>query len=567
MSEARESPKLTAALAFALAASVFACTGFLSTPTESTRGNAANGSGNGVNGSGAGASGGTSSTGEQCTSTSDTSASVLRRLSKAEYQLTLQELFRLGDAPDVSQVPEDGDQEGFRTIASLQNVSDQHLRAYIDTATKLAQELLADGTRRPLVLGCEPTDAGCLESFVSSFGNLAYRRPLESAEVTDLVTRAQASGADALDQFQYVFESLLASPSFLFRVEIGNNDAVATLSPLEVASRLSFTLWGRTPSEELLARAEAGELDSDDGLAAVASEMLADPRAQAFYRAFFKQWLNFEELRVPTKPPAGWSDALLADMIGESERLLDDFAWAPGTSLLDSLTANYTYVTPALATFYGLSASGSGFVRVDFPAGHARENTGLLTHAALISSKSDADLLAMRGKWLRNSFLCEKLEVPADLLDEIQTEVAGLSYLEVIQKRNTLGTCSGCHALIDPIGVGFVQYDSLGTYDASVMPADFGLTPRFNALAEGQESFDFQSLAELSAALEKMPALGSCIAEKAFVYTQGRFPEDVDRCALDAVAQRFAADGFSFGSLLAGLIESPTFRLRRAPTP
>ncbi len=547
-----------------LALSLAACTGYLSDPSESTRANGANGSGNGSGANGSGASGGsTGSTTEQCTSTSDTSASVLRRLSKAEYQLSLQQLFQLSEAPDVSQVPEDSDQQGFRTIASLQNVSDQHLRAYIDTATKLAQSLLADATRRALVLGCEPADAGCLESFVTAFGKLAYRRPLESVEVTDLVTRAQASADGVDDQYQYVFESVLSSPSFLFRVEVGDGEAVATLSPLEVASRLSFTLWGRTPDGELLSRAEAGELDTTDGLAAVATEMLADPRAQSFYRAFFKQWLNFEELRVPTKPPAGWSDALLSDMIGETERVLDDFAWGAGSSLPDALTANYTYLTPALATFYGLSASGSGFVRVDFPAAHPRENSGLLTHAALISSKSDADLLAVRGKWLRNSFLCQDLEVPTGLFDKIQTEVAGLSYVEVIQLRNTDGECAGCHALIDPIGAGFVQYDSIGAYDASVKPADFGLTPRF----EGAANPDFQSLAELSAELKNMPELGGCIAEKAFVYTQGRFPEDADQCALDAVAERFAADGFSFGSLLAGLIDSPTFRLRRAPTP
>lgn len=540
----------------ALLAALGACTGRVG--DGSGPGNGAT-PGGGSGGPGPG-SGGTSGVGtEACTTPGDTGPSVLRRLSRVEYQLSLQELFRLSQPPDVSLVPQDSDRENFRTIAEYQNVSDQHLRAYVDTAGALGQALMADATRRAQVLGCEPDSDGCLQSFAASFGKLAYRRALSAEEVNDLVTRAEAAATSPDDRYVFVIQSLLASPSFLFRVEIGTGtDPARTLTPAELASRLSFTLWGRGPSEELLARAENGELSTEAGIGAVAAEMLDDPRAQQFFAPFFQQWLDFEELRAPTPPPAGWSDALLADMIGETERVLADFAWGPGKSLLDALTANYTYVTPALGTFYGLTVSGQGFVRTEFPSGHPREHSGLLTHAALISEKSDADLISMRGKWVRRSFLCEKLEVPSGLLDELESELSGLSYVEVIQRRNTDKQCAGCHGLIDPIGAGFSQYDGIGSFDGSVSPSDYGLEPSFDGVP-------FSSLAGLASELVKHPKIAACMAEKVFIYAHGRFPTAQDECGLEAVGARFAERGHSFKGLLQAMVEAPAFRVRRAP--
>jgi hypothetical protein len=484
-------------------------------------------------------------------------------LTSGEYQLSLQELFALPAAPDVSQVPADGEQEGFRTIAALQSLSDQHLRAYVEIASKLGTELMADTTRRAQVLGCEPAASDCLASFVTRFGKLAYRRPLTPPEVDALVTRAQSSATGVEDRFVFAMEALLASASFLFRVEVGGapNAEVAELSPLELASRLSFSIWGRSPSAELLASAEQGALATPAGVEAAAAQLLQDPRARVFFASFFKQWLDFEELRRPNTPPAGWDDALLPSMIEESAALLQDFAWTPGVKLTDALSANYTYVTPALGSFYGLTTSGEGLQKVTFPSGHPRENTGLLTHAALISAKSDADLLAYRGKWLRGAFLCQTLEVPTGLLSELSEELSGLTYVQVIAKRNTEPACGACHAQIDPLGAGFVQYDAAGHYDASVKPSDYGLTTRF----AGAPNPDFTTLAQLSQQLQQMPQLASCVAEKAFVYTQGRFPADADHCMLESVGQRFAASGYGFPSLIAALVQAPSFRMRRAP--
>ncbi|WP_438034078.1 DUF1592 domain-containing protein [Sorangium sp. So ce204] len=491
-----------------------------------------------------------------------TSPGVLRRLSRVEVQLTLQDLFQLDEPPAVDSIPEDTGQGGFRTIAALQNVSDQHLRAYLAIAETLGQELMADAARRASVLGCEPEADDCLERFVQRFGKLAYRRPLSAEEASDLVARAGEVARDRADAFRFVIEALLTSPSFLFRIEVGSaGSETSTLTPLELASRLSFTLWGRSPSAALLERAESGELDSDEGLRAVAEEMVEDERTQVFFNAFFKQWLTFEQLRAPVNPDASFTPALLEDMIAESELVLGEHAFTPDVDFLDALTANHTYVTPALGKFYGLEVPGDGVSRVEFPAGHHRANTGLLTHASLISAKNDGDLIAVRGQWLRAAFLCEKISIPAGLLEQLESELSGLTYLEVLQKRNTQEGCAGCHALIDPIGVGFAQYDKLGKYDGSIGIDEFGLEPRL----EGAESESFDSLAALAAELRRSPDLAACVAEKLFIYTQGREPAAEDRCAIDASAGSFTQDGNRFRSFLTAIVRSPEFRLRRAP--
>ena len=510
--------------------------------------------------SGAGGAGNSSPTMATCAQVgTDTSAAVLRRLSNLEYQLTLQDLFQLTASPSVDSIPPDVDRDGFRTYASIQSVSAQHLRAYIDRAHALADELMADSARRARVLGCEPTASGCLRAFVGRFGRLAYRRPLETVEQDAIVNRATADALDATDQFRFAIEVMLSSSSFLYRVEVGSAaDALATLGPYELASRLSFALWGRAPDAALLDKAAAGTLATADGLAATATTMLADARAKTFYQAFFRQWLGFEGMQAPPNPPAGWSDALLADMTRETQSVVDDFAWGH-KDLLGALTANYTRPTAALATFYGLPAAAADGTAT-FPAGHARAGTGLLTHPSLLAAKRDGDLIAMRGNWLRRTFLCKSLSIDPNVAEMLGELLVGLSRVEIVKKRNTEATCAGCHAMIDPVGIGFVKFDHTGRFDASIDGSVYGVASRLPDAANPA----FATVAELASKLQAMPEVASCLAAKVFTYTEGREAVRADTCALEAASKGFAAGGNDFTEMLKGLVTEPTFRLRRA---
>jgi hypothetical protein len=461
-------------------------------------------------------------------------------------------------------VPADTDRDGFRSVSALHTLSAQHLTGYTQVAEQQAAALMQDAARRERVLGCKPETATCLAGFVERFGELAYRRPLERSEIDALVSKARAVGLSQTDQFQFALEVMLTSSQFLYRLELGDkSEGLSTLAPHELAARLSFALWGRGPSRELLAEAKSGALSTREGLAQRARTMLSDARSHEFLSAFFLQWLRYEELRAPTQKPADWSDAVLPELQAETTRLIADFAFDPARRFLDVLTANYSYLTPSLAKFYGLPASGSGMQRVEFPSAHPRAGSGLLSHAALIGAKSDGDPIALRGNWLRKTFLCRNLELPAGLLDSIGEELVGLSRLQIVQKRNTEPSCKGCHAQIDPVGIGFAAFDASGRFDPSVDVARFMLAP---ALPDAKEP-SFDSLAELGTKLREMPEVTSCLAERVFLYTAGRDPGPEDGCALASAADAFQAQGQGFAALVQGLVESDGFRLRRVPQP
>ena len=404
-------------------------------------------------------------------------------------------------------------------------MSAQHLRAYIDRAHGLADELLADTARRAKVLGCEPTASGCLRGFVTRFGKLAFRRPLETAEIDTLVNRATADALDTTDQFRFAIEVLLSSSSFLYRVEVGPSaDPLATLTKYELASRLSFSLWGRAPDAALLDQAAAGALDTAAGLDATMTAMLADARTKTFYEAFFQQWLGFDGLPAPPNPPTGWSTALLTDMTRETQQVIGDFAWG-GKNLLDVLTANYTRPTAALSSYFSLpTAAADG--TATFPAGHARANTGLLTHPSLLAAKRDGDLIAIRGNWLRRTFLCRSLSIPPDVAEALGEMLVGLNRVQIVQKRNTEELCKGCHSAIDPIGIGLRPVRPDGSLRRERSTGPFTASP--SALPDAAPNGAFANLAELATKLRAMPEVSACLADKVFTYANGREPQAAD---------------------------------------
>lgn len=497
-----------------------------------------------------------------CNAVQDVGPSALRRLSNVELQLTLQDLFLLDTAPSVDDVPADNEKDGFKTFTEVQALSAQHLRAYLQLSGQLADALLSDQRRRAAVIGCEPTAVDCLRAFSARFGRLAYRRTLDTQEITALTTRAQTNALDDTDAFRYVIQSLLTSADFLYRVEIGDQpDALSKLTPTELATRLSFALWGRAPSVELLDAAEAGTLSSADGLRRTVQTMLADPRTQTAYRSFFRQWLGYDKLRAPQVAPAGWSDALLVDMQQETDAALVKHAFGNG-SLLAALTTDETTLSAPLAALYGLPAPDATG-KVQIPTSHPRAHAGILGHASLLSMKSDGDMIALRGNWLRRTFFCASLSIPPDVAADLGDLLVGLTRVEIVEKRNTEAACKGCHALIDPIGVGLAAFDATGRWDAMAAAdlGQYGIAPAVPDLA----SPSFDSLATLASKLQAAPEVARCLTDKVFVYVTGHAPAAADRCLTSRATAAFADDAAAFRSLLGGMVESESFRLRRAP--
>jgi hypothetical protein len=494
--------------------------------------------------------------------TTNSSAVVLPRLSRLEYQLTLKELFALPTAPNVDEIPQDSDFKGFRTLTALQNVTTEHLRAYQAMAEKLANALLADNTRADSVIGCDVAADGCLQSFVGTFGRLAYRRSLDEAEVQAYLALASEVGGSPEEQFSAVVSAMLSSANFLFRIETGAEPAdneLSSLSGEQLASRLSFTLIGRGPNAQLLDLGKSGGLDTEQGLAHAAQELLKSDKSREYFDAFFQQWLGFEQLRAPKQPEGWWNDALMLSMQEETQRFLRDYAWTDGVSFRDVLIANHSYMRADLAEFYGLpNPAENGLVQ--FPDGHNRSNSGLLTQAALLGQKRDGDRIAHRGAWVQSTFMCRDLSLPTELLDSVSDELTGLTFPQIVEKRNTDDACAGCHALIDPIGVGLAAYDEAGRYMSDFDVYQYDIVP---SLPPGGP--EFATAGELASQLRDNEYLGQCMTRKVFLYTNGREATADDACAIAKGTEQFESDQYRFASILEGIVASPQFRVRRAP--
>lgn len=487
----------------------------------------------------------------------------MRRLSRTEYVLTVQHLLALPAPPDVQAIPAEAAHEGFTVHADLQTLSAQHLRAYLQVATDLADDLLTDDRRRDEVIGCDLASPSCLDDFVSRFGRLAFRRPLTTAEHTELVSAAVSNAFDQADRFRYAIEAMLVSPNFLYRTELGDGVMTATgasqLSAYELASRLSFAMSGHGPSAELLDRAERGELDTADGLLTVARSLAQDAGFESFYANFFEQWLGYDKLITPKLPPADWDDGLLDDMRAETRAVLDRFAWQ-GAPFLDVLTTNQTVLTPRLAEFYGLpSPAADGTVEV--PAGHPRAQSGLLTHASVLSQKTDGDRIAVRGNWVRRTFLCRGLHLPEAIAASLGERLVGLTPTEIVVERNTNSACRGCHGAIDPIGIGLDRFDATGRFDPDYELPDYGVVLGLPDAPE--ETFD--NVAGLSEQLKALPQVAQCLAERTFLFANGREPRAEDKCTVASARDAFVASGYDFRVLVESLLTAPSFALRRAP--
>jgi hypothetical protein len=244
----------------------------------------------------------------------------------------------------------------------------------------------------------------------------------------------------------------------------------------------------------------------------------------------------------------------------ESDSLLEEFAWAGG-NFLDVLTANHSYVSPELAEFYGTVPPDSQG-RVEFEVGDPRQGSGLLTHASLLSAKSDGDLISIRGNWLRKTFLCEELHVPEDLADAIGELLVGLDRVGIVEARNEAASCANCHSKLDPIGVGFAMFDRAGIFDPEEDISIFGITP---ALPDAPEPNTFENVGQLSAQLTVMDEVPVCLTERAYLYMNGREPVSADGCSVERMSTAFVGGGQDFRHLLQSIVEDPTFRLRRPP--
>lgn len=429
-----------------------------------------------------------------------------------------------------------------------------------------------DTPSRRRIFSCSPTsldeEPACAREILGSLARRAYRRPVADGDVEELLEFFNAGRADGSFEsgIQFALERILVSPDFLFRIEQDPAGAepgqMYAISDTELASRISFFLWSSLPDEELLDIVERGTLRESGVLKAQVERMMADARADAFIQNFVGQWLylrNLDGIYPDPKSFPEFDENLRAAFQRETELFVEDQIRSD-RSLLELLSADYTYINERLAQHYGIPGIyGSRYRKVSLDGS---ERGGLLGHGSLmmVTSYPNRTSPVLRGKFVLENLLGGPPPEPPPNVPALEEESDGrkLTMREAMAKHRENPACRVCHAAMDPIGFSLENYDAVGKWrmEFADQPIDAsGLLPDGNTF-DGPDG-----LRELL--LDRPDDLVGTITEKLLRFALGRSLEYYDMPQVRAIVRAAAEDDYRWSSVILGVVESTPFQMRR----
>jgi len=438
---------------------------------------------------------------------------------------------------------------------------------------------VSDNPTRRAVFTCRPTAPAearpCAESIVGNLATEAYRRPLAQADISALMNfydeGVQEGGFEG--GVRMALQAILASPHFLFRME-EVPDGVApgeiyNISDTDLASRLSYFMWGAPPDEELVAVAERGRLSRSKEFEQQVRRMLADPRAEALATRFASQWLRLQDLEdiQPDALTYPYFDETLSEAMNRETELFFSHLVEEDRPILELLTADYTFVNERLARHYGVPGIiGPEFRKISYPDDTRR---GLLGHGGILTMTSHADRTSpvLRGKWVLEVLLGSPPpppppDVPA--FEEVGEAEEGrfLTVRERMEQHRANPACRSCHVVIDPIGLALENFDVTGAWRIR----DGG-----NMVDPESELYDGTPLASpedlRNALLSRPEVFYRVFTENLMAYALGRRLEYYDMPTVRAIVKEAGEDGFKLSAFILGVVKSAAFTSAKAPRP
>jgi hypothetical protein len=528
--------------------------------------------------------------------------SPLRRLTTYEYNNTIRDL--LGDTTNPgSALPAqvDSKQNLFGNDADQQSPSPLLIEKYQSVAESAAARATATTAALAKLHSCASNvttanEESCARMIATSLAPRAYRRAVATSEIDDLValyrgvrtlstTMTFGSGVAAM------IEAMLQAPDFLYRVELGQtvagNPAVMRLAGREMATRLSYLLWQTMPDAALFQAADAGMLDTNDGVRQQAQKLLDDSKSHPTVAFFFDNLLPIPDLAGLTRDATTfpkWSSSIGAAMRTEVQRVLEYEIFENTTQVAPPyaagswpaiLTAPYTFVNQSLFSYYGsatfaagTSVTGTTLTKVNL---NTSQRLGLMTLGGMtagstISSNTNP---VLRGSFLVNKMMCRNIELPVGFTPVAPDPYSGKTTRERYSKHSANAVCAGCHQFIDPLGFPFENYDAVGQYRATERWTD----PTTNTVYDTQidasggvpgVSGAAKNAVELVQLLATSTEVESCFASHWMRFAYGRSLTDADGCNQQTVVNAFKDGGYNIKQLLLALTQSDGFLYRPA---
>ena len=496
---------------------------------------------------------------------------TLRRLTEPEYRQIIADVFGTTIKVPGRFEPDVRDNGLIAVGTSRESVAGTGLEEYDLTARGIAAQIVDDANRATLV-PCTPAkatdrDDACATQFIARTGRMLFRRPLTQNELQTQVKDAGDSAAK-LGNFYSGLElsvaAMLVSPQFLFRQEVSeadpDNAGQRRLDAYSKAARLSFFLWDTTPDTDLLDAAEKGDLNSDAGIAKQVDRMTHSPRLASGVRAFFSDMLGFDGFASLAKDPQiypKYSSQVATDAQEQTLRTLTDLLVTNNGDYRDIFTTRKTYLTRLLGSVYGVPVTAStGWEPHEYPEGDPR--AGILMEVSFLSLHSHPGRSSptIRGKALREVFLCQKVpDPPGNVNFALVQDTKNPAYHTA---RARLGahinqpTCAGCHKIMDPVGLAMENFDSAGGFrsEENGSPID---TSGFIDGAKFDDAIGFTK------AIHDLPAASSCFVNRIYSYGAGR-PASKDEAEwLNYQVKQFTTDGYKVPDLMRRIASSKAF--------
>ncbi len=490
-----------------------------------------------------------------------------RRMTRDQYLATVRDL--LGETRDLGdRLPADDKGDAVFAPPDTLTVTPAWADKLLNTAEDVAKVAI---TKLPALLPCNPAgnEEACAGDFIKAFGKKAFRRPLTPEDVQGLTAVYKSGAADGgfARGIELVISTILQSPSFVYRVELGQKagsvPGAVKLTPYEVATRLSYFIWGTMPDAPLFAAADNGKLGTREEIAAQVDRMMKDPRARStligFHERLFGTDIIDEVSRDAMEYPQ-FTDALRASMKAEFGAFVGDVLFEGDGRLETLLTSRTTFVDASLASLYGVSApAGAGLQKVQLDA---NQRAGVLTSVGLLTAHAISDISApiVRGKFIRERLLCTELaEPPPALMVEEPARKPGSTTRELLERHSVDPSCAGCHHLMDPIGFAYSNFDAIGRWRTMEegKPIDNGAR-----LQATDVDGEFRGPVQLAQKFAGSQQVRDCVMTTMLSFAHGPGVAQ-DACLTNRIRKTFADSSHDVRVLARAIAEADGFQYRR----
>lgn len=493
----------------------------------------------------------------------------VQRLTIPEYIETVRSAVGVDISREAYELlPPDFRADGFSNTAYNLNIDLKHIEAYGRLAEMIVKRMdvpkFASRFDKKRAL-----DVDKMSDFIAGMGRWLLRGPLEDHEVhiyRGIASTVSSAGGSYDDAVSFMIEAMLQSPRFLYRIENQQGDgSLRAASQYELASRLSYILWGAPPDNELLKAAEEGDLADRAKLEAQVQRMLKDPRTIQRSLQFISEWLDLGRLAnlQPNKDRfPHWDSQLAGDMRAETLAYFEEIVWKQNRPLIDLLNAQVTFATPRLAKHYGLKPAGEGLTKYDLSDVPGRG--GLLTQASVLTVGGDDASMVSRGLFVLNDLLRGTINAPPPCVDTTPPPTKeGLTQRGIAEIRISNVKCGVCHGRFEPLAFGLEKFDGVGAYHEK---DDHGNPLREDGeiLFPGEaKSVPYKTSAELMNLVAGSPRVRESLTWKVTQFALGRPLTASDASMIAEIQDAAFQRGGTYSDLITAVVLSDLVRQSR----